>query len=117
MSKPTATTTSAAPAWIALYALIRALPPVAHPLATLMNGTPVRPSRETSVSASPAAAEPPNAYSTRDHSIPASPSANRVAVRALFEPGHRVATERVHPGTDDQYVSAFDHLGHYSQTV
>ena len=34
---------SAAPERSVLYALISALPPVAHPLATLMNGTPVRP--------------------------------------------------------------------------
>ena len=39
--------------------LISALPPVAQPLATLMNGTPVRPSRLTSVSAAPAARLPP----------------------------------------------------------
>ena len=46
---------------MALYALISALPPVAQPLATLMNGRPVRPRSLTSVSAAPAAAEPPNA--------------------------------------------------------
>ena len=46
-----------------LYALISALPPVAQPLDTLMNGTPVRPRSLTSVSAAPAADEPPNAYS------------------------------------------------------
>lgn len=59
LSKPTARATSAAPERIAPTADTRALPPVAQPLRTLMNGTPVRPSSLTSVSALPAASLPP----------------------------------------------------------
>ncbi len=82
-----------------------------------MNGTPVRPSWETSVSASPAAADPPNAYSTLRPLDAGIGQRQPRRVRSLLEAGHGVAAERVHPGTDDEHVSAFDHLGHYSQTM
>jgi hypothetical protein len=81
-----AMTVSAAPERKALYALINALPPVAQPLATLMNGTPVRPRSETSVSAAPAADEPPNAYSTSDQVIAASCRARRAATAPCSRP-------------------------------
>ena len=42
-----------------MYADCRALPPVAQPLETLMNCSPVRPSFDTMLSALPAAELPP----------------------------------------------------------
>ena len=79
-------------------------PPVAQPLATLMNGTPVSPSLDTSVSASPAAAEPPNAYS---HPRPLDAGVGQRGagrVCALLEARQRVAAERVDPGPHDRNI-------------
>ena len=61
LSKPTTSAISAAPAASIACAVASADPPVAQPLWTLMNGTPVRPSAETVVSALPAASDPPAA--------------------------------------------------------
>ena len=61
-SNPTTAAKSAAPAEIACTAEISELLPVAQPLRTLRNGTPVSPSSVTSVSALPADMLPPTAY-------------------------------------------------------
>ena len=79
LSKPMAMTRSWSPDRMARSAMASALPPVAHPLRTLMNGKPVRPRSLTSVSAFPAARLPPNAHCTSAQPIPASASAWRAA--------------------------------------
>src|SRR5215210_5009160 len=86
LSKPTTSATSALPAASIACAVASADPPVAQPLRTLMNGTPVRPSTETVVSALPAASEPPAANSTSCQPMPASASAARAAIAAISSP-------------------------------
>src|SRR5918994_886651 len=67
LSNPIAMPRSNTPERIVLYALNSADPPVAQPLATLMNCNPVSPSWDTIVSAAPAASEPPNANCMSSH--------------------------------------------------
>ena len=86
MSNPTTSATSALPAASIACAVASADPPVAQPLRTLMNGTPVRPSTETVVSALPAASDPPAANSTSCQPMPASRSAARAATAAISRP-------------------------------
>ena len=86
LSKPTTSAISAAPAASIACAVASADPPVAQPLRTLMNGTPVRPSTETVVSALPAASDPPAANSTSCQPTPASRSAARAATAAISRP-------------------------------
>ena len=86
LSKPTTSAISAAPAASIACAVASADPPVAQPLWTLMNGTPVRPSAETVVSALPAASDPPAANSTSCQPTPASRSAARAATAAISRP-------------------------------
>ena len=62
----------AAPEASIACAVVSAEPPVAQPFLTLMNGTPVRPSTDTVVSALPAASEPPAAKSICSQPRPAS---------------------------------------------
>ena len=80
LSKPIAMATSADPEVMAWAATVNALPPVAHPLLTLMNVSPVRPRSATSVSAAPADRLPPAANCTSSQPIPASLSAARAAL-------------------------------------
>ena len=80
LSKPIAIPRSKTPERIVLYAENKAEPPVAQPLATLMNCRPVNPSCDTMVSAAPAAAEPPKANWTSSHFTPASAQARRTAI-------------------------------------
>ena len=75
LSKPTASAISALPERIAFTADINALPPVAQPFLTFVNGIPVRPRSATRVSARPAPSLPPNATCTSVHARPASRSA------------------------------------------
>ena len=86
LSNPTTSAISAEPAASMACAVASADPPVAHPLLTLMNGTPVRPSTDTVVSALPAASEPPAANSTSCQPTPASRSAARAATAAISRP-------------------------------
>src|SRR5881227_1141164 len=86
LSKPTTSATSAEPDESIACAVVNAEPPVAHPFLTLMNGTPVRPSAATDVSALPAASEPPAAKSICSHDTPASASAARAATAAIESP-------------------------------
>ena len=86
LSKPTTSAVSALPAVSIACAVISAEPPVAQPFLTLMNGTPVRPSTDTVVSALPAASEPPAAKSTCSQPMPASASAARAAWAAISRP-------------------------------
>src|SRR6476619_2474224 len=74
LSKPTTSASSASPAASIACAVVSAEPPVAQPFLTLMNGTPVRPSTDTDVSALPAASEPPAAKSISSQATPASAS-------------------------------------------
>ena len=106
LSKPTTSAISAAPASSMAWAVASADPPVAQPLRTLMNGTPVRPSTETIVSALPAASDPPAANST---SLPADA---RVAQRGAgrdrrhLEARHAVVPpERVDAHADDATIA------------
>ena len=86
LSKPTTSAVSALPAVSIACAVISAEPPVAQPFLTLMNGTPVRPSTDTVVSALPAASEPPAAKSICSQPRPASVSAARAACAAISRP-------------------------------
>ena len=86
LSKPTTTATSALPANSIACAVLSAEPPVAQPFLTLMNGTPVKPSTDTVVSALPAESEPPAAKSTCSQPMPASASAARTAWAAISRP-------------------------------
>src|SRR5215212_72343 len=86
LSKPTTSAISAAPATSIACAVASADPPVAQPLRTLMNGTPVSPSTDTVVSALPAASDPPAANSTSCQATPASRSAARAATAAISRP-------------------------------
>jgi hypothetical protein len=87
LSKPTAMPRSYAPDRMEPSAMISALPPVAHPLATLMKGSPVSPSSLTSVSASPAEWLPPNANCRSFQAIPASTRAALAACAPWARPG------------------------------
>src|SRR5687768_1792871 len=86
LSNPTTSAISAEPAASIACAVASAEPPVAQPLRTLMNGTPVRPRTETVVSALPAASEPPAANSTSCQPTPASARAARAATAAISSP-------------------------------
>ena len=86
LSKPIATPTSKAPERIVESAIVSALPPVAHPFQTLMNGSPLSPSSLTRVSASPPSRLPPNANWTSCQPMPASASARRAAWTACCRP-------------------------------
>ena len=71
-----------------------------------MNGTPVRPSTDTIVSALPAASEPPAANSTSCQPMPGVARARaRAATAAISQPGHAlVPAERVDADADDRDV-------------
>ena len=91
-------------------AVASAEPPVAQPLRTLMNGTPVRPSTETVVSALPAASEPPAANSTSCQPRPASRERRARGDRGHLEPGDaRVAAEGMDAQPDDRDVGGRGH--------
>ncbi|CAB4589125.1 unannotated protein [freshwater metagenome] len=79
LSKPMAIPRSYTPERMVLYAEKSAEPPVAQPLATLMNCRPVRPSNDTIVSAAPAAIDPPKANWMSSQLTPASAHARRTA--------------------------------------
>ena len=67
LSNPMAMPMSAAPDSIVFTAWASAVPPVAQPLTTLVNGRPVRPTRLTMVSAAPPSIDPPTANCMSDH--------------------------------------------------
>ena len=102
LSKPTTSAISAAPAASIACAVASADPPVAQPLWTLMNGTPVRPSAATIVSALPAASDPPAANSTSCQPMPASPQRGSGRDGGHLQARHPLAApERVDADADD----------------
>ena len=86
LSNPTTRPTSYCPLLIAEYAALSELPPVAQPLATLVNCRPVSPSRFTKVSALPPSWLPPKANCMALKSVPASASADLTAAAPCSRP-------------------------------
>ena len=86
LSNPTTSPISWVPEAMAARAVSRDAPPVAQPLITLVNGSPVRPSRLTIVSGLPAESEPPTANWMSGQPTPASASAARAALTAICSP-------------------------------
>ncbi len=105
LSNPTASAMSAAPARIALTAENNALPPVAQPFLTLVNGIPVRPKSATRVSARPDPSLPPKATWTSGQVSPASSSACTDRGDRHLTPGDaRLPTEPGQSGADDRDI-------------
>ena len=111
LSKPTTSATSAAPETSIAWAVVSAVPPVAQPFLTLMNGTPVKPEIDTDVSALPAASDPPAAKSTSCQAMPASASARAGGDRAHLEARTRRRGGRTGwmPSADDRDVVVAAH--------
>ncbi len=107
LSKPTTSAVSAAPEASIAWAVVSADPPVAQPFLTLMNGTPVRPSAETVVSALPAGVR---AAGGEVDLLPAQAGVGERAAggdrRHLQAADALVAAERVDAEADDRDVVA-----------